>query len=121
MQISANLTIDDVIERADELDRRRQLQLGRQQEIIDRLLESNRNLLAQQREEARVRRINSAQSRKLMDHIRDDPGFPPLDSGLLFGDRAIRVVDRLRSEISRLEAENAGLRKSWLDGGERDY
>ena len=112
---------DNLQEDVLELDRRRQLQLGRQQDIINRLLESNRNLLAQQREEARVRRVNSHQSRKLMDHVRDDPGFPPIDLEMLFGDRAICVVDRLRSEISRLESENAGLRKSWLDGGERDY
>lgn len=52
--------------------------------------------------EEEMRRSASRQARALMDFIRDDPAFPDPEDQMLFGDRAIRVITRMRAEIEQL-------------------
>lgn len=52
--------------------------------------------------EREVRRSNSRSARALMDAIRDHPAFPPVDDPMLFGERAIAVINALSAEVARL-------------------
>ena len=64
-----------------------------------------RELLGLYDEMRECSRANSASARKLMDAIRDDPAFPPEDEPLLFGERALAVINRLRARVAELEGQ----------------